>query len=442
MNADEHANGNGLNGSPPPESYPVNAGPACPPQAGPLACLAAPSGAPPCNTAPDTCIGHHPFRVLRVGVDSLYVSYPGRLSETWGLRLRTLKVSAQSSDAQEAASAQVHIGEHLFEVLDKGARRYAYVLADNCFRIQVASREAQSLPLALVQISSESLTLEGFTVAEQRARFVVNTLGLVSGAPKVSRVDLCSDVATDFPMDCWPASAWVTRAHRIDPHYMQGRFSGWSVGSGGALVGRLYDKTLELERKPREYLTALWRASGWDGALPVWRLEFQFRREVLKELGISSPDELPAALGSLWAYAITQWLRLTILSPHDQTRSRWITHPLWEAFAQVNWQSPAVPLVRVRTERLPSDSHLFRQGLAGLTSYMAARKILDVEEAVKRYLSEAAMYHNHVGASFQEYVTEKLRIKARRYNSLDNTQPDPEEIAYSAETYRREKDGK
>lgn len=421
----------------------TDSGPASPPQAGPQADAAnGGSGAPPCNTAPDTCIDRYPFRVLRVGVDSLYLSYPGRLSQTWDTKLRNLKYDAQSSDPEEVAKAQVSIGDQLFEVQDKGSRRYAFVLLDNCFRVQIASREATSLPLAHVQVSSELLTLQGYVEAERRARFIVGTFGLVSGPAKVSRVDLCADVETTYPMDSWPASAWVTRAHRIDPHYVQGHFSGWSIGSGGTLVCRLYDKTLELERKPREYLTALWCESGWDGQRKVWRLEFQFRREVLKELGISSPDELPAALGGLWTYATTQWLRLTLPSADDQTRSRWDTHPLWQVLAQIPWQSPSIPLVRVRTERVPTDSHLFRQGLAGLTSYMAARRIFDAQEGMRRYLSDAADYHNHTSAkSFKEYVLERLRLKARRYSSVDNTAPAVEETAHSAEAYRRAKDG-
>lgn len=443
MGADEFGDGTGINCPAVSSSGRTDSGPASPPQAGPQAEAAGGgSGAPPCNTAPDTCIRGYPFRVLRIGVDSLYLSYPGLLSQTWNTKLRNLKYTAQSSEPEEVAQAQVQIGDQIFEVQDKGSRRYAFVLLDNCFRIQVASREATSLPLAHLQISSELLTLQGYVEAERRARFVVGTFGLVSGAAKISRVDLCTDVQTTFPMDSWPASAWVTRAHRIDPHYVQGRFSGWSIGSGGALVCRLYDKTLELERKPRAYLGALWRQSGWDGMQRVWRLEFQFRREVLKELGISSPDELPAALGGLWSYATKQWLRLTLAAAHDQTRSRWTTHPLWDAFAQIDWGNPRVVLVRVRTERVPADSHLFRQGLAGLTSYMAARRIFDIQEAALRYLSDAAGYHNHTGSkSFNQYVLERLRLKARRYNSLDNTEKDSEEVARSSEAYRRAKDG-
>jgi len=418
--------------------------PADPPRAGPLAGTpSGETGAPPCNTAPDTCIGGHPFRVLRCGVDSLYLSYRGRLSEAWEKRLRALKLTAQSPEAAEAAQAQVKIGEHLFEVLDKGSRHFAYVLIDNWFRLEISGRDAERLPLAHVKFPSELLTLYPLVEVEKAARFVVATLGRVEGSAIVSRIDLCVDVATGFPMNSWPIEAWVTRAHRIDPHYVQGRFSGWSIGSGGSIVCRLYDKTLELQRKPREYLTALWRETGWDGSTPVWRLEFQFRRAPLKELGINSPEDLPAVLAALWRYAMTEWLRLTEPSVGDQSRSRWPTHPLWEAFASVAWGTISTPLKRVRIERIPHDEVLFQQGLGALSSFMASHQVADIPEGIRQFMEAAQRHYDRSpnGKTFRLYVLEKLLVKGRRFNTRLNVRDDPEQRAREAEAYRRAKDG-
>lgn len=118
------------------------------------------AGAPPSNTAPPkyTHPTHPGFRLLRWAVDSLYLSYPGVLSEAWESRLLGLKLLAHSEDDELAAAAQVKIGEHLFEVSDRGQGRFPFLLVDNCFRIQVSSRNSRSLPLAYVQISSEALT--------------------------------------------------------------------------------------------------------------------------------------------------------------------------------------------------------------------------------------------------------------------------------------------
>jgi len=54
----------------------------------------------------------------------------------------------------------------------------------------------------------------------------------------------------------------------------------------------------------------VWKRYGWTPGATVWRLEFQFRRETLRGLGIGSFAELEASLGCLWAYATQSWLRL------------------------------------------------------------------------------------------------------------------------------------
>jgi len=60
-------------------------------------------------------------KLLRFGVDSLYLSYPGVMSEDWDQKLARLKELAQMEDDLNQSIAQVTICEHLFEVRDKGA---------------------------------------------------------------------------------------------------------------------------------------------------------------------------------------------------------------------------------------------------------------------------------------------------------------------------------
>ena len=66
---------------------------------------------------------------------------------------------AQSSTEQVTARAHIEIGDHIFTVLPRGRGRYAYVIEDNWFSIQLSN--AVSMPLAYVQIRSEYLTAVG-----------------------------------------------------------------------------------------------------------------------------------------------------------------------------------------------------------------------------------------------------------------------------------------
>ena len=55
---------------------------------------------------------------------------------------------------------------------------------------------------------------------------------------------------------------------------------------------RLYNKTLEIEKSGKEYFFPLWKEGGWDDESTVWRLEYQFKREVLNEIGIRTVQDL------------------------------------------------------------------------------------------------------------------------------------------------------
>lgn len=94
------------------------------------------------------------FQPLRWGIDSLYVSFAGELHPDQELRLERLKKSAQSDQLREQALSQIELNQHIFEVKDKATGMFAFILEDNCFRIQLSRARAKSLPMAYVKISS------------------------------------------------------------------------------------------------------------------------------------------------------------------------------------------------------------------------------------------------------------------------------------------------
>src|SRR5665647_1817599 len=77
-------------------------------------------GASPSNTAPHNSNNTLPdgFRLLRLAVDSLYLSYPGDITPAVLAVLTKLKERAQSDHPEHQASAQYPLGSHIFEVKD------------------------------------------------------------------------------------------------------------------------------------------------------------------------------------------------------------------------------------------------------------------------------------------------------------------------------------
>ena len=401
------------------------------------------------NTVPSTSINTYNTKILRTGIDSLYLSYQGDLLEESSINLTRLKKMAQSPDPRVTALAQIDINDHIFEVKDRGRHPFAFILNDNWYRIEIAKLGAIRTPLAHVQVTSELLTEYGVQQSVSDLNNIVNSLGTLSESPAVSRVDLCVDFVTDYPLDEIVDSDWVTRAKDMDRYTVKRIFSGWVIGIGGNIVARLYNKTLEMKKKPRPYLEKIHHDCGWDGLSDVWRLEFQFRREALRELGIISFSSLNDSLAGLWQYVTNEWLRLTIPSDTDKTQSRWPTACVWEVLQQASW-SGEKPVSRVEVEkgRPPSDRSLFINGISGLTSFMAREGYCDPIEGVHKYFQSAKKFHDDreymTGYDFHGYLAQKVALKVKAYNTYLNMpeeQFSPQSNEVAADAYRKQSDG-
>jgi hypothetical protein len=186
--------------------------------------------APPSNTASYNCNSEY-FKPLRWGIDSLYLSYQGELFPEIEARLKALKQMAQASEVDQQALAQYPIDGHVFEVKDKGAPLFPYVLEDGAFRIQLS--RGYAVPMAYVKVSSGYLAHVGPVKAEQTLASLLGQFGTLKSLAQVSRIDLFVDFSSGENMESWTRAAWVTRAKGINAYAVEGRFSGWSIGLGG-----------------------------------------------------------------------------------------------------------------------------------------------------------------------------------------------------------------
>ncbi|MDP3517166.1 MAG: hypothetical protein Q8S94_08360 [Pseudohongiella sp.] len=374
------------------------------------------------NTVPSTSIEQPNTKLLRVGIDSLYLTYRGELYHESAIKLRKLKELAQADKDSDQHLAQYPIGDHSFEVGGNGRNPFAFILTDNWFRLELAKLGAKLLPMAYCRISSELLTCRGADQSVEALSQIISELGSISEFPNVSRVDLCVDFVTDYPVELIENSQWVGKPRDFSHHTVGRQFSGVSIAAGGVISARLYNKTLEMKKNPRPYLENIWRDMGWDGQHDVWRLEFQYKRQVLRDLGIVKYSDLVRALAGLWGYSTQDWLRHTTPSESDKTQSRWPTSALWSVLQAAPWDG-VTSVTRVSSERTraPSDRTLFVNGLASLTSYMAREGYLNAFEAAREYLRAAQEYHNSLaersGVDFENYITGKIAEKRRYYNS-------------------------
>ena len=86
---------------------------------------------------------------------------------------------------------------------------------------------------------------------------------------------------------------------------------GISIGKGN-ISARLYDKPLEIKQQSKKY----WMYDVWginkndlDDNHKIIRVEFQLRRELIKDLGANYFEDLLKGYGKIWAYCTQKWLK-------------------------------------------------------------------------------------------------------------------------------------
>jgi hypothetical protein len=245
----------------------------------------------------------------------------------------------------------------------------------------------------------------------------------------------------------WDRTAWVTRASGIDTYSENGIFTGWVVGRAGVMLGRLYNKLLQAKKIGSDYLLGLWREAGRNDDEPVWRMEFQIKRDVLAQMQIAPLSSVLTNLDGLWSYATTDWLRLAIPQESDQTRSRWPINPLWGYLSAIDWNSDGGPLLRsYDPARTPSDPKLYSMYLGTLVSYMAKRGLSDPYAAQEALIAEVVGYYmgkaEWDGLSFDDYLAERIALKVRAFgvglNDPDGLgKLDQKQIDAAAKSYRK-----
>lgn len=230
-------------------------------------------------------------------------------------------------------------------------------------------------------------------------------------------------------------------------------FSGFSIGSGGAVSSRLYDKRRECETRHKTWFEAVWgRNPAYQPEAGVWRLEFQLRREGLRTMRLqhdegtftpSSWDAFRLNAGSVWRYLAREWL-------YHGTRTaleRACLSEEWVPLANASGWQEEPDLLDLHREAAEGQGERITAGLAG---YLTSAAALAVEAAegddppdfgsvVNQVLAAAYAHaqaaeklgpHDFSGPSGMEvrYRRKMIRLRARR----------PETTRKSAAALRRQ----
>jgi hypothetical protein len=316
-------------------------------------------------------------RVVGAGVDTLELNSQRPIRAELVDELEHLRHLAQQTPRDEPGPRWVWAG-HSFEVSRGGGQRGSLLLQSPAMALSLAPYAPSGLPRATVELRAVHLWQDREAAASGAVALLDFASSHNEGADvQVSRLDVTVDWQGWIPAPGL-LDAFRTRARR-DAAYRQHRaHSGWSWGGGGSILCRCYDKTLEIRGTDKaDWFPAVWAQSGaYDDAAPVWRLEYQVRREALRELGQPGWEGIFKTWGtardelhSLFLELSLSWLSLRAGRTGDVRK---VLDPRWQAlrsmgaFGLARESSPAPSSL----ERIKAETE-FSRTLEQLAAYVA-----------------------------------------------------------------------
>ena len=181
--------------------------------------------------------------------------------------------------------------------------------------------------------------------------------------------------------------------------YIRGRhYETFQLGKNNLV--RIYDKCRELKARPQK----MWETHLWGehkDCKTVTRVEFQLRREMLKQLDINTLDDLQSRIGEIWAYLTQMWFRLDT--------------PWWAA-VQSAFKAPKAA-ERIR----PNKDGCKKSAMAQFVGQMhRAMLIYNIDDPILMLRTAQAKYQNAKGKSWHYIYAQKKAYHETQFNYSDD----------------------
>jgi hypothetical protein len=325
------------------------------------------------------------MKLLLHGFDSVYCAYFLQPTGRNSLDFQKLAENQESIRQSEHKNpVNITLGNSDFLLKPYGTKSgYPFVIENGDFNILLGE---YNKPNYYVQFCSQALWRESAYLLHEKFLNWAASVGFTPYRPEsLSRIDYCFDYhlpEIDFDEDCFKSKSVKDRKHR------GGRIAqAFAFGSGGDIMLRVYDKVAEIKQKRDK----VWSHTLWEQDENVWRIEWQVRKEVLKDLDIVTFDDLREQIGDLLRYLATDHtsLRKPIA---DGNSWQWPLHPLWadllERIGELNNLGSSRihgqnSVLEERMARMTIAMHDYLKMVAAVHCVQTGKALIDVNEALR-----------------------------------------------------------
>lgn len=322
------------------------------------------------------------FNHLISGYDTIECAY--YLLPTDSFSLDFIELAAQKESlARQTKTKQkaITLGSEEFMLASHGTGSgYPFLIENEVFSIQFGEFNK---PNFFVKFRSIALWHHGAKALHDRFIAWTSFVGMTPSQPeRLSRVDYAFDYY--LPLIDFDADSFVSRAEKDNQYRKNGIVQNFKFGTDDIGM-RLYNKIDEINEKSQK----TWFFDLWGIDHDVWRVEFQVRKDILRQFGISSFESLIERQGDLMRFLVKDHTTLRIQSS-DTNRSRWAMHPLWlDLIERVN-EMQGLGVVRELNERALLEERLTRIAISvyGYIKRVAAIDAL-YTGVEKSYMDEA-----------------------------------------------------
>jgi hypothetical protein len=271
------------------------------------------------------------FQHLLHGIDSLDLG----LYVYWGLdwKRRLLSLDKKKQQARKNGGLLIALPSGRSCIFKPGGKgeNYRFHLQFDAYNLFIgkAARPGSS-PNVYLSISAKVLWQNGIDTA---IAWITQDLKAIGGGTiqrvQVSRLDLCADFWVPGGL-----SHEFLLSHKVTHNETQKLYLGknelqtyYAGDAKSPIQMRLYFKGLEVKQGGTKlWFLDLWQRESTDD---IWRIEFQIRREALKQFSLDSLDDLQNKQAGLWVYLTSKWFSLRL--PDNDKAERRTIHPFWSA---------------------------------------------------------------------------------------------------------------
>ncbi len=316
-----------------------------------------------------------------------------------------------------------------FTIKPHGTKGFSWILTGCDFTFTIANSERPgSRPNVMIEFRAEALWRLGPQEVIKIALGILKKNGGRVDKAKLSRVDLCVDFL--LPEKIWSYELLtysVTRAADATLHFHHMKLTGITIGKG-YISARLYDKPREIQKLSKKmWMYDIWKIYEIPAGKKIIRIEFELRREVLKELGLKEPNDLLQKSAEAWAYCTKDWLKFQDRPGlHHTQRStfKWYEE-IQNGFKGIQGAEPLVREKAIRSD----EKRLMQQANGILMSLHASKqeknnedrdKPVKIEDCIRSYVHEVRK-HPLAPSEIQEKVIRKRSKFHREKPSIDGS---------------------